>query len=132
MSCTSAAAMDRRLLACEEQAAEAALSERGVADALPAMEDRVTAAAVAKAGRALRGRGARPLHYEDEISAARRAAEAALEAGLSQLGSRSARRHVAVAGLCRTEELRLLAELSASIGEVREADAKGRASCGWG
>ena len=51
----SAAAMNRRLLACEEQAAEAAaLSERGVADALPAMEDRVTAAAVAEAGRALR------------------------------------------------------------------------------
>ena len=127
----SAAAMNRRLLACEEQAAEAAaLSERGVADALPAMEDRVTAAAVAEAGRALREelgavRG-RCASNEDEISAARRAAEAALEAGLSQLGSRLREEtHVAVAGLCRTEELRQAsAELSASIGEVREADAK--------
>ena len=127
----SAAAMNPRLLACEEQAAEAAaLSERGVADALPAMEDRVTAAAVAEASRALREelgavRG-RCASNEDEISAARRAAEAALEAGLSQLGSRLREEtHVAVAGLCRTEELRQAsAELSASIGEVREADAK--------
>ena len=136
-----AAAMNRRLLACEGLAADAtARSERGVTDALTGMAESITDNAVAESARVLReeigGLRARCSAAEDEgesgrraAEAGRRASEAALEHGLTQLGD-ALRQEVssATVGLCRVEDLRqTAAELSASVSAARDTAAQASA-----
>jgi chromosome segregation ATPase len=126
-----AAAMNRRMLACEELAADAAVrTQHGLADAVPAMEQRLTEIAVSECGRALReeigGLRARCTALEDELDAERRSTKAALEHGLAQL-SDALRAEVSAtnSGLCRAEDLREAAtELRASLSVAQDAAAK--------
>jgi hypothetical protein len=127
----SAAAMHRRLLACEELAADAAArTERGLTEALPAMEQRLTETAVSESGRALReeiaGVRARCSSMEDQVEAGLRSSTAAIEHGLASL-SDALRSEISStnSGLCRAEDLRqAAAELRGSVTDAQNTAAK--------
>jgi hypothetical protein len=127
----SAAAMHRRLLACEELAADAAArTECGLTEALPAMEQRLTETAVSESGRALReeiaGVRARCSSMEDQVEAGLRSSTAAIEHGLASL-SDALRSEISStnSGLCRAEDLRqAAAELRGSVTDAQNTAAK--------